>query len=160
MFLLIRRRAFLKEVVGLVKRLSEIRGISASVSAGSLKRLKTLCDHLLRVSDGRAEPGRIASHTGPRQTRRSPPLPATRSAADKSDTPATRPDPCARSTNPLASPAACVSPSPCADSTNRPCASLNNLRLTNQHLHDELVVTALCLILGIVVLLRAENRCF
>jgi len=65
------------------------------------------------------------SHTGSQQTRRSPPLPATRSGADKADAPAMRPVPCARSTILPASPAVCVSPSPCADSTNTPCAYSN-----------------------------------
>src|SRR5437870_9577592 len=45
-----------------------------------------------------------------------PRLPAVHSNADRTDAPELLPTPCVRSTNLLASPAACAYPSPCADS--------------------------------------------
>ena len=78
------------------------------------------------ATDDRTGPHRT-SRSGSRRTRRSPPPPAVRSAADKTDVPAQTPAPCAQSTNPLASPVACASPSPCADSTNTPCESTKKL---------------------------------
>src|ERR1039458_9714040 len=49
------------------------------------------------------------------------------------------PTPCARSTNLLASPAACACPSPCPHSTNHPCASHNLFRSPNPDLHHGLL---------------------
>jgi hypothetical protein len=61
------------------------------------------------------------SHTAARQTRRSVPLPATRSASGRTDAPEPMPATCVQSTNPLASPAACACPSRCPHSTNKLC---------------------------------------
>src|SRR5437879_11423157 len=79
------------------------------------------------------------SRTGPQQTRRSPRPPAVHSAADRMDAPEPMPAPYVRSTNLLASPAACASPSPCADSTNQACGYLNSFWLTNPNLHHGLL---------------------
>src|SRR6266849_4594647 len=65
------------------------------------------------------------SRTGPGQTRRNPRPPAVHSNADRTDAPEPLPTPYVRSTNLLASPAACASPSPCADSTKQACGYLN-----------------------------------
>src|ERR1019366_5797319 len=51
-------------------------------------------------------------------------LPTTHSASDRRDAPARLPTRCARSTIPLASPAACVCPSPLGDSTSNVCGYL------------------------------------
>src|ERR1022692_1656044 len=56
--------------------------------------------------------------TAPRQTRRSPLNPATRSAADRTGVRAPTPIRCVQSRCPLASPAACASPLPCAHCRN------------------------------------------
>src|ERR1022692_4066424 len=56
--------------------------------------------------------------TAPRQTRRSPLNPATRSAADRTGVRAPTPIRCVQSRCPLASPAACASPLPCAHVRN------------------------------------------
>src|SRR5438105_14710994 len=55
------------------------------------------------------------------------------------DAPEPMPAPYVRSTNLLASPAACASPSPCADSTNQACGYLNSFWLTNPNLHHGLL---------------------
>src|ERR1035441_4941881 len=79
------------------------------------------------------------SRTGFRPTRRSARPPATRSASGKTEPREPPLTPAARSTTPLASPAACACPSPCADSTNDPCESHNLFPFRNPDLHHRLL---------------------